>query len=786
MKLDTSYATFFKLVTGSEDSQGFHPFPFQIRFSERDKGESVFCEIPTGLGKTYMVLIDWLWGRLKKDEFTPRRLVFVLPLRTLVEQVYGDVKRTLQQAEVADRISTYMLMGGAVELDFDEDPTRECVLIGTLDQVLSRQLMRAYSCNRTRFPKQFAYLNNDCRIVCDETQLMGAGFLTSAVLQDFRDRKGVFGNAQTIWMSATLDRFRLNEHQLFKNAPVLSLEVEDWKDEELIKRLGRTKNLEKAQTVWKGYQQDGIEVFTQNLQQEVVSVHRPGTLTLIIVNTTAKAIALYCALSESLPNEPIELLHSRFRPPDRARKVETITDKKFTGIIVSTQCVEAGVDLDARTLFTELAPWASLVQRFGRCGRRGTYSEAFIYWIDAETQDERRLRPYSQQEIDPSRTRLLALPHGGIQELLKVEAPEQPFDGKKLDENVFRELFDTTPKRKGEDRDIACYVREIDALNVSIAWRNWKGETPDPEWEIHRDELCNVPCNRFEQSDIRKCWVWNESSNEWQKVIPKSCKPGQTILLPCSAGGYLASVGWTGRAEDVPEPIPVPILRRETNNTDYSSFNREWITLRQHSVDTAEVMQEMLTHLEDLIPAELQSLLIRSAQWHDLGKAHPIFQQTIRQQGCPDTHEVWAKSGSRYSGRHSRTGFRHELVSALVALQHGEPDLLVYLVACHHGKVRVSIDPLPWEERLPNTRSTRGVVEGDLVPAIDLGFDALTNECVLGIPPAYGENSWSEIVELARNESGLGDFRLAFLETLVRNADEIASNPTRNTLKSAN
>lgn len=736
-----------------------------------------------------MVLVDWLWGRINKDEFTPRRLVFVLPLRTLVEQVYADVERTLKKAGVADRVSTYMLMGGAVEHDFDEYPTKECVLIGTLDQVLSRQLMRAYSCNRARFPKQFAYLHNDCRIVCDETQLMGAGFLTSAVLQEFRKQKGVFGNVQTIWMSATLDRFRLNAHKLFKDAPVLSLEDEDWQDENLKKRLQRAKELQKAKTVWRGYQADGVTTFIQSLQQEVIDAHRSGTLTLIILNTTAKAIELYRLLSETLPNEPIELLHSRFRPPDRKKKVEAITKEAFTGIIVSTQCVEAGVNLDARVLFTELAPWASLVQRFGRCGRRGKHPEAFIYWIDAEVEDEKNLLPYNQKELNESRDRLVMLRHAGIQELLKITAPKQPVEGTRLNESVFKQLFDTTPKRNGEDRDIATYIREIDKLNVSIAWRNWEGDTPTSEWEIHRDELCSVPCYRFEQSEIRQCWIWSEAEDKWRKTTPKDCKPGQTILLPCSAGGYLEKLGWTGRACDKPAPIDAPKLKRETDRTDHQSFNREWITLRQHSLDAGEAMKALLTQLQDLdIPSNLESLLMRTAQWHDLGKAHPVFQETIKRNGCPDNNEFWAKSKSPHGGRHSRRGFRHELVSALVALQHGEPDLLIYLVACHHGKVRVSLEPLPWEERLSNNvRSARGVQEGDLLPAaIDLGFESPITVDALKIPPDHGETvngqiSWGEIVRFVRDESGLGDFRLAFLETLVRNADEIAS--SRNTLK---
>ena len=279
------------------------------------------------------------------------------------------------------------------------------------------------------------------------------------------------------------------------------------------------------------------------------------------------------------------------------------------GIIVSTQYVEAGVDLDARVLFTELAPWASLVQRFGRCGRREKCPEAFIYWIDAEVKDEKNLLPYNQKELNESSDRLVTLPRAGIKELLDIPAPKQSVKGTRLDKSVFRQLFDTTPKRNGEDRDIATYIREIDELNVSIAWRNWEGETPTLEWEIHRDELCSVPYYRFEQSEIRQCWIWSEAEDKWQKTTPKDCKPGQTILLPCSARGYSEKLGWTGRACDKPDPIDAPKIKWETNHTDHQSSNKEWITLRQHALDAAEAMKAILTQLQDLdIPSDLRSL----------------------------------------------------------------------------------------------------------------------------------------------------------------------------------
>ena len=45
----------------------------------------------------------------------------------------------------------------------------------------------------------------------------------------------------------------------------------------------------------------------------------------------------------------------------RQRSVQAGVDR----IIVATQVVEAGVDISATTLVTELSPWSSLVQRFG-------------------------------------------------------------------------------------------------------------------------------------------------------------------------------------------------------------------------------------------------------------------------------------------------------------------------------------------------------------------------------------------------------------------------------------
>lgn len=360
-----------------QQAAGFAPYPFQEAFPQRDRKASYLCSFPTGVGKTELVILDWLWGRLSGDRDTPRRLVVLLPLRTLVEQTFNRTRLMVSRAEM-ERIQVYKLLGGSVENDFDSNPAESAVLVGTQDQILSRQLMRGYTCARSRWSKHFAYLHNDCRIICDETQLMGAGLLTTAILQEFRERFGTWGNTQTIWMSATLDSAALGKSA--QKYQLLSLTSEDWSNSKLQQRLLRSKPLQKAATEWLGYQRQGEINFATSLAPEVLAAHQSATLTLVVLNTVGKARALYRELRGRVP---ILLLHSRFRPFER----EYLTTRLhgFKGIVIATQVVEAGIDLDARVLFTELAPWAAMVQRFGRCGRRNDYSDAFIYWIRASS-----------------------------------------------------------------------------------------------------------------------------------------------------------------------------------------------------------------------------------------------------------------------------------------------------------------------------------------------------------------------------------------------------------------
>ncbi len=89
-----SYQEFFKKATGNE------PYDYQVRLAV---GETLpqLVKIPTGLGKTAAVVFAWLWRRrfapAAISNATPRRLVYCLPMRVLVEQTFENCARWLHR-----------------------------------------------------------------------------------------------------------------------------------------------------------------------------------------------------------------------------------------------------------------------------------------------------------------------------------------------------------------------------------------------------------------------------------------------------------------------------------------------------------------------------------------------------------------------------------------------------------------------------------------------------------------------------------------------------------------
>jgi len=89
---------------------------------------------------------------------------------------------------------------------------------------------------------------------------------------------------------------------------------------------------------------------------------------IVIFNTVKEAIAFYNEKIEELRTifDDVVLLHSRFSEEDREEKRKEVQNLKDKYLIISTQVIEAGVDISSNLFITDLAPANSLIQRLGR------------------------------------------------------------------------------------------------------------------------------------------------------------------------------------------------------------------------------------------------------------------------------------------------------------------------------------------------------------------------------------------------------------------------------------
>jgi CRISPR-associated endonuclease/helicase Cas3 len=176
-------------------------------------------------------------------------------------------------------------------------------------------------------------------------------------------------------------------------------------------------------------------------------------------------------------------------------------------------------------------------------------------------------------------------------------------------------------------------------------------------------------------------------------------------------------------------------------------------------------------------------------------KAHQAFQNMLlsgrEDDGGLKSGGPWAKSDGN-TGRPyywvissdgkkiERTYFRHELASALAWLQNQgriakDADLVAYLIAAHHGKIRMSIRSLDKEKRPrePDRLFARGIWDGDVLSQVEgiLDQDLPLDLSIM----LMGEGSWLERMTGLRDKEALGPLRLAFMESILRIADWRAS-----------
>jgi CRISPR-associated endonuclease/helicase Cas3 len=603
-----TFPDFFKTATGNL------PYDYQDRLAMAPSASRLIC-IPTGLGKTAAVILAWLWNRVAQPDTVvrntwPRRLIYCLPMRTLVEQTRDEAEKWIKELSSKNLLpgkppKVIILMGGEETTPEDKDwdlyPGDNTIIIGTQDMLLSRALNRGYGMSRYRWPMHFGLLNNDALWVLDETQLMGPGVGTAAQLEAFRQKGdlGSFpsGRSVTWYSSATpnTDHLITREWRAQQRHGGFHFRLSDDEkkatDGTLAQRRLAKKTIESHQEWHFGDKQvaDRADEIIRRHQAMLTSLQKKDeTLprrTLIICNTVSRAVAVHMALKKKLGEQSatdLKLMHSRFRQMEREFQRTALGSPLPAGgeIIVATQVIEAGVDLSSAILWSEIAPLASLVQRLGRLNRGGEFGfgsdeptgfvpQAILIGLDLPVIPA---TPKEEREMKEKEARLKHLPYDMhtciaawpilkkmarnaspaafedevIAEAIAASIPSVPYS---LQRHELLDFFDTDSNLSLGFTDVSPFVRGTDPeTDFQVLWRDWDGSKPDCPPDFQRQEFCSVSFGKVKDARaiLNQGWIWRGKEAGWMSARESDVYPGMTILLPCKAGGYSEKTGWTG------------------------------------------------------------------------------------------------------------------------------------------------------------------------------------------------------------------------------------------------
>ena len=722
--------------------------------------------------------------------------MYALPQRSLVEQVAGEAARWLENLGLSGEGALHVVMGGAGESQrqWRLDMHKPAIVVGTVDSLVSKALNRGYGIGRAAYPIDFALTTNGAHWVIDEIQLCPESTTTLRQVAAFTRKYPTAEPFGLTCMSATIPKRLLETVDNPAVGDVVEILPEE-RTGELKLRLDAKRAVRRLAAGPGDY---------KAIAAAARDRHRAGELTLVVLNTVEAARQVFRHLKDA-PAE-CTLLHSRFRAVEREQLMNVVTARPDNRIVVATQVIEAGIDLNASVLITEAAPWPSLVQRAGRCNRTGRVRDAELWWVAPH-----KSQPYEQPDIDAAIAALNHLEGMAVngEDLLGRDVAVLEEQVAVLRRSDFLGLFDTAPDLSGNDIDIAPYVRDADDLDAQLAWVTWtpEGEDGRPPADAKSPPAgyrCRVPVGQVNAfAKDAEVWRLDPLLGRWAKVRPQlpqsRARPGEVLVAAAAVGGYDPVTGFD---PGVRQPVPgCPSLDTKAEPAEAiedryaadpaSVQQRDWTGLDQHSHDVRQQAGALFRTLCPVLPDGAAQSAVTAAYLHDAGKAHQTWQDALCNLASPaETDRItagrpWAKSGGdgrlRFDGG---AGFRHELASLLIVdgplrdllSEAPDRDLARYLVLAHHGKLRIQV-------RDPADLAVTEAAEESKILGLQHGASADVPP-VLGQPAARftvdldqftlgGDRSWTRTALGLRDR--YGPFVVAYLETVVRIADWRAS-----------
>lgn len=417
---ESRYKEFFARLSGNK------PYPYQTKLArELTQGKSLILRAPTGSGKTWATVAPFIYAAARNNKFADR-LIYALPLRALASNLHETTNVKLKALEEFqgrvcssaknrryrsdDPFYLGLQMGGQQDDPFFEGD----ITFTTIDQLLSAYLFAPVS-----LPGRVGNIGAGALIgsflVFDEVHLLDPQRSLATTIEMLVRLKGL---AQFVLMTATMP-----DSVMEWLAKKLEAEPIALSEKEVLELPSHSRKQREFQ--WRP---------SQLTAKDIASEHKDRTIA--IVNSVGRSQELYrevCSELENLPNPPtVFLLHARFFPQDR-KSVESKLADYFgpdatlgDAILISTQVVEAGIDISADVLLTELAPLNSLLQRAGRVARYADRNAGkfLVFALQTNEKGQLKLGPYRSDHSLVEATQELLSSTGSLSSLNYLEELE--------------------------------------------------------------------------------------------------------------------------------------------------------------------------------------------------------------------------------------------------------------------------------------------------------------------------------------------------------------------------
>ncbi|MGH3437221.1 MAG: type I-G CRISPR-associated helicase/endonuclease Cas3g [Sciscionella sp.] len=431
-----NFAAFF-----AEVHDGHKPFRWQERLLDQvltgrwpDR-----ISAPTGAGKTAVIDVHVFAVALMAAGATtvrvPRRLALVVARRALVDDQHVHARSLACRLKKASGNSVLAQVAGALrtlylghpkhdsEIDplvtgslrgglppsraWRDDPVACAVINATPDMWGSRVLLRGYGSSRYARPREAGLLAHDAVVVVDEAHLSRQLLCTArriAELQECAEEELAVPTLQVVETTATPST---------AIGTTVGVEVADLDpDPELAQRLCVAKPVRLIPLpTWplpdKGA---GRRAGIREIAGAARRLHAEfGATVGCLVNTVGVAVDVAKELRDA--GLTVELLCGRLRPHDvtelRTKKwpeLLTVTGNPQVDVLVATQTLEVGVDLDLHAMVTELAPGTALAQRAGRVNRLGRRATAIEVVVPSDPTSMKMVKPYEVDDLQEALT----------------------------------------------------------------------------------------------------------------------------------------------------------------------------------------------------------------------------------------------------------------------------------------------------------------------------------------------------------------------------------------------